>query len=237
MRHAGLWLRGDILWVFWTRRAAAMSAEESHSTPRSGVSLATKLYYGFGSVAYGVKDNGFAYLLLLFYNQVLGLPAAVGGRGHHDRADRRRDHRPDRRLRVGQPPLAAGAAHPFMYASAIPVALWPTSSSGTRPPDLSREARALRLLLPNRRRPCVRIFITFYEIPSTSLVAELTEDYDERTSMLAFRFFFGWWGGLSMAVLAYLVFLPQDQGRRPNISEWLRDLRPGRGGGSWSSPS
>ena len=35
----------------------------------------TKLAYGFGSVAYGVKDNGFSYLLLLFYSQVVGLPA------------------------------------------------------------------------------------------------------------------------------------------------------------------
>ncbi len=37
-------------------------------------SLRTKLFYGFGSVAFGVKDNGFAFLLLLYYNQVLGLP-------------------------------------------------------------------------------------------------------------------------------------------------------------------
>ena len=29
---------------------------------------ATKLFYGFGTVAYGVKENGFSYLLLLFPN-------------------------------------------------------------------------------------------------------------------------------------------------------------------------
>ena len=33
----------------------------------------TKLFYGFGSVAFGVKDNGFAFFLLPYYNQVLGL--------------------------------------------------------------------------------------------------------------------------------------------------------------------
>ena len=38
--------------------------------------LATKLTYGVGAVAYGVKDAGFAYFLLLFYSQVLGVPAA-----------------------------------------------------------------------------------------------------------------------------------------------------------------
>ena len=35
-------------------------------------SLWTKFAYGFGSVAYGVKDNGFNYFLLIFYSQVLG---------------------------------------------------------------------------------------------------------------------------------------------------------------------
>lgn len=37
----------------------------------------TKLLYGFGTVAYGIKGNGFNFLLLIFYNQLLGLPAAA----------------------------------------------------------------------------------------------------------------------------------------------------------------
>ena len=43
------------------------------------LSLATKLFYGFGSVAFGVKDNGFSYFLLIFYNQVIGLPGTLVG--------------------------------------------------------------------------------------------------------------------------------------------------------------
>ena len=35
------------------------------------------LFNGLGSVAYGVKDNGFATFLLLFYNQVLGMDARL----------------------------------------------------------------------------------------------------------------------------------------------------------------
>src|SRR5438128_12311031 len=38
--------------------------------------LRAKLFYGSGSIAYGVKDFGFGTLLLLYYNQVVGLPAA-----------------------------------------------------------------------------------------------------------------------------------------------------------------
>src|SRR5512135_3677680 len=57
---------------------AASSQTQTHPTgPR--VPTPIKLFYGFGSVAYGVKDNGFSYLLLIFYNQVVGLPAEVVG--------------------------------------------------------------------------------------------------------------------------------------------------------------
>jgi Na+/melibiose symporter-like transporter len=53
----------------------------------------------------------------------------------------------------------------------------------------------------------VRTLITFYEIPSTAMVAELSRDYDERTSMLGYRYFFGWWGGLAIYGLALAAFL------------------------------
>ena len=173
----------------------------SHTSP------ATKFFYGFGSVAYGVKDNGFAYFLLLFYNQVLGLPAESAGLaiaiallfdafsdpviGHlsdnwHSRWGRR---------------------HPFMYAAALPVSLsyyflW------SPPSGLSENGLFWYLLL---LAILVRTFITLYEIPSSSLVAELTDDYDERTSMLGYRYFFGWIGGLTIAAAAYSLFLQPNE--------------------------
>ena len=59
----------------------------------------------------------------------------------------------------------------------------------------------------------VRAMITLYETPSTALVAELTDDYDEHTKLLSLRYFFGWWGGLTVAVLAYQVLLPAGGGQ------------------------
>ena len=50
------------------------------ATVGSRPAFSTKFLYGFGSIAYGVKDQGFQTLLLLYYNQVVGLPARwVGG--------------------------------------------------------------------------------------------------------------------------------------------------------------
>jgi Na+/melibiose symporter-like transporter len=53
----------------------------------------------------------------------------------------------------------------------------------------------------------VRTVFTVFRIPSDAMVAELTSDYDERTSLMGFRYFFGWVGGVTLAYLVYKVFL------------------------------
>jgi Na+/melibiose symporter-like transporter len=178
--------------------------------------LATKLYYGFGSVAYGVKDNGFSYFLLLYYNQVLGLPAQWVGAAIMLALVF--DALSDPVIGYASDNLHSrwGRRHPFMYASVLPVAisyylLW-NPPEGLQGEALFGYLVALAIL--------VRTFITLYEIPSSSLVAELTENYDERTSMLSYRFFFGWWGGLSMAVIAYALLL------RPTAEYPIGQLNP-----------
>ena len=37
----------------------------------------TQFYYGFGSIAVGIKNNLLGTFLLIYYNQVLGLPASL----------------------------------------------------------------------------------------------------------------------------------------------------------------
>jgi Na+/melibiose symporter-like transporter len=94
-----------------------------------------------------------------------------------------------------------GRRHPFMYAAAIPVAigyffLW-------NPPHLTGDALFFYLVTTII---VVRMLITCYEIPSSALVAELTPDYNQRTSFLGFRYLFGSVAGVSMTLLAYGVF-------------------------------
>jgi len=175
--------------------------------------VTTKLFYAFGSIAYGVKDNGFSFFLLLYYNQVLGLPERLVGLaimltllldaisdpiiGYYS------DHFDSR----------WGRRHPFMYAAIVPVMvsyyfLW------NPPSGLSDTALLVYFLVV---AAFVRTMVTFYEIPSSSLIAEITDDYDERTQVLGMRFFFGWWGGLGMALLAYGVFLQPDAGHTVGV--------------------
>lgn len=162
-----------------------------------------KLSYGFGSVAYGVKNNGYDYFLLMFYSIVLGVDARLVGFG----------------LLIAlvfdaiSDPLVGyvsdnlksrwGRRHPFMYAAALPVALcyfflW-SPGDGWSEIQLVIYMTVLSVL--------IRTLITFYETPSSALAPELTQSYHGRTRLLAFRHFFGWTGGNAMSVLMFAVLI------------------------------
>ena len=104
-----------------------MTIQSNVAAPASAdaikLDVAAKVSYGAGSLAVGIKDAGFKSLLLIYYNQVIGLPAArvafaimialvieavldpiIGyvSDNWHSRWGRR---------------------HPFMYVSALPSAL------------------------------------------------------------------------------------------------------------------
>ena len=89
-----------------------------------------------------------------------------------------------------------------MYAAAIPVALF--YSLLWQPPDWSDEALFFYLVV---LAVLIRTLITFYETPSSALMPELSTDYDERTTIQAWRTFFGWAGGAAMAVFMYAFLL------------------------------
>jgi Na+/melibiose symporter-like transporter len=168
-------------------------------------SIRTKLYYGFGSVAFGVKDQGFNTLLVFYYNQVIGLPVRMVGAAMliilfiDAFADPIVGQISDNfRSRLGR-------RHPFMYAAALPVAiayyfLWV-------PPHWSQNALFLYLIVV---AIVVRTFITMYEIPSSALAPEMTSDYDQRTSFLSYRFFFGVIGGVAIGFTTLRFILRPD---------------------------
>jgi GPH family glycoside/pentoside/hexuronide:cation symporter len=97
-----------------------------------------------------------------------------------------------------------GRRHLFMYASAIPIAvsyylLW-NPPAGWDASALFWYVLALGVL--------TRAFLTFFETPSAALAPELTRDYDERSTLLSFRTFFGWTGGNAMTVLMFFILFP-----------------------------
>ena len=164
------------------------------------------LFYGIGSVAFGIKGNAFSWFLFFYYNMVIGLPAWMASLalaiatiwdaisdliiGYSS------DHTKSR----------LGRRHPYMYAAAIPVAI--TYYFLWTPPEYYSDWQLFFYFLV-----CaiiIRVFITFYEVPSISLGPELTSNYVERTSLMSFRYFFGWFGGLTTYNLVWFWFGPNN---------------------------
>lgn len=171
---------------------------------RPPLRASAKLSYGAGSVAYGVAFAGLSGAILqLYLNQVLGLPALLVGTAIMVSlmVDALLDPL------IGQWSDKArsrwGRRHPFMYASALPAAfffylLW-NAPAGMAPAALMGFTLATMI--------AVRISISFYEIPSNALTPELTPNYDERTTLQSYRWFFGIVGNAAITLLLYEVFL------------------------------
>lgn len=174
------------------------------AVPGGAPTLRTKLAYGFGAAAYGIKDGGFSYFLLLFYSQVIGLDARLVGLAITIALIF--DAISDPVVGYWSDNLRSkwGRRHPFMYASAIPVAatyflIW------NPPVGWSQTALFWYLL---GLAVLIRTAITFYETPSSALAPELATDYDQRASLLGWRYYFGWTGGSIMTVMNFAVLFP-----------------------------
>ena len=168
-----------------------------------------KLAHGSGAAAFGIKNGGFDYFLLLFYGTVIGLEPGLVGLA----------------ILIAlvvdaiSDPLVGywsdnfrsrwGRRHPFMYAAALPVALsyfllW-------NPPDWGQTGLFVYLTV---LAVLIRTFITFYETPSSALIPELTTDYADRTSLQAYRLLFGWSAGTGMSVVMFGVLMTGPLGMR-----------------------
>lgn len=175
------------------------------AVPRTPSRL-TRICYGIGAIAFGVKNGGFDYFVLLFYGIVLGVDARLVGLAmlialvFDAISDPVVGYVSDNwRSRWGR-------RHPFMYAAAIPVSLsyfmlW-------SPPDWSDFNLFLYLVTLSL---LIRTLTTLYETPSAALAAELTQDYDARTTLLSYRLFFGWAGGTTLTVIMFGFLLVPNE--------------------------
>ncbi|ABI76391.1 putative major facilitator family transporter [Hyphomonas neptunium ATCC 15444] len=165
--------------------------------------LFTRVSFGIGGAADGIKNNGFDYALLFFYSNIMGVDAGLVGLALLIALIVDAVSDPVVGYWSDNMRTRFGRRHPFMYAALIPTAVtyfltWnpPAGMDGN---DLFPWLVATTIL--------VRLSFTFYDVPSSALSAELTSDYDERTSLMSLRYFFGWFGGLTIQILLFRFLL------------------------------
>jgi GPH family glycoside/pentoside/hexuronide:cation symporter len=171
------------------------------------LSFPVKLAYWFGQLAEGLKNSAFSILLLFYFNQVLGVSASLCGLALFiaTAIDAVTDPMMGT-ISDNWRSKTLGRRHPFMFASAAPLAiclylLFVPMVEGEW--SLFVWLTVFAVL--------TRISMTFYHVPHLALGAELTRDFDERTSIVAFRMVFGVMGWMIVAIGFGVFFAATDE--------------------------
>jgi len=171
----------------------------------SHLSTRTKFAYGVGQIGEQVKNQGFNAFLFFYFTQVLGLSGSLAGTA----------------ILIAlvfdavTDPLAGslsdnwksprGRRHPFMYAAALPLAV---SYVVLYVPPASLGQTGLFLWLTGFA-VAVRGAMTLYHVPHLAMGAEISDDYHERTSVVAWRTMLAVVGGGATSIAAYRLFFPE----------------------------
>ena len=161
-----------------------------------------RIMFAVGQIPEGVQSTSFGFFLLFFYNQVLGLSGFLASvaivvallvdaisdpviGSWSDSTDNR-----------------WGRRHPFMYAGAVPFAI--CFYLLFAPPDGLTEVQTFLWLIVFS--VLTRTTQSIYSIPHTSLTAELSNDYQERTLLSSLRSILQSVGTLMVFLIGLQVF-------------------------------
>ncbi|MEX2327114.1 MAG: MFS transporter, partial [Pseudomonadales bacterium] len=179
--------------------------------------MSSKMAFGIGQFAEGLKNTGFSLFILFYYNQVLGVSGTLAGAA----------------LFVAllfdavTDPLAGslsdnwksklGRRHPFMYVSAVPLAI--AFVGLFSPPENLTEFQLFLWLTVFAI--LTRGAMTLYHVPHLALGAEMTENFQERTRIVAFRQFFGTFGGAAASIVGLGYFFADEHGGRLSVENYM----------------
>jgi Na+/melibiose symporter-like transporter len=179
------------------------------------VHLRAKVVYGAGQIALAMKTILFGLFSLYFYTTVMGLSGTLVGVASaigllwdaiiDPVIGTMSDHA---RSRLGK-------RHVFMLAGAVGMgpSFWVFFNP---PPDLPTAALFAWLLAANL---LVRTMTSLFGIPYFALGAELSRNYDERTSVTGIRAGLALFGTMATAVFTFLLFFPAtSQGGDPKLN-------------------
>lgn len=165
----------------------------------------SRIAFGMGAAGEAAANRIFTALVFFYYNQILGLSGTLTGTavtiaivvdGFTDPlmgsiSDRFRS--------------VLGRRHPFMFKAPAPIAM---VLYGIFHPPAAFGDTSLFVWL-TVMTVALRVFLTLFAVPHLALGAELSDDYEERSTVMSYNNFFGFLGGVSMHLIVWFVVFPQ----------------------------
>lgn len=166
------------------------------------LTAATRIAFGTGAIADGIKNAAFSTYLLLYFNQVLGVPAAIVSTAIA--LTLAVDAVVDPLIgRISDLTRSRwGRRHPYIFGAAIPTGLF-FALTWFPPAGMSDLQMGIWIFaFASLTRAC----ISTYQVPANAMGTELTQDYTERTRIYGLRYWFGYAGTFAFAAFALSVF-------------------------------
>jgi glycoside/pentoside/hexuronide:cation symporter, GPH family len=169
-----------------------------------GIGLLTKILYGVGDIANSIKMVVFGLFLFFFATSVMGVPGTLAGIGAAIGLVWDAVIDPFIGRFSDQFRSQFGRRHLFMFigAASLGVTFWALFSP---PQHLSLAAVCAWLLIASL---LARLASSVFVIPYYALGAELSDDYNERTSITGIRAVCGLVGAVAAASLSFVLFFP-----------------------------
>jgi GPH family glycoside/pentoside/hexuronide:cation symporter len=174
-------------------------ARESGTPP---ITLRTRVSYGTGAIANGIKNAAFTTYLLFFYSQIIGVPAGIVSAAVALTllVDAVADPLIGRWSDLTR--SRWGRRHPFIYGAALPTALF-FLLAWFPPAGMSDLQMGVWIFVT---ASLTRVSISAFEIATSAMTPEMTDDYRERTRLFSLRWWFGYAGTYGFTTLCLLTF-------------------------------
>ncbi|MEO5492795.1 MAG: MFS transporter [Sphingomonas sp.] len=185
-----------------TTTASGESGYATRAAALPPITMGTRITYGIGAIAAGLKGAVFNTFLIFYYNQVVGIPASVVSIAIALTlvVDAVADPLIGRWSDVTR--SRWGRRHPFMYGAVIPVALFFTLA-WFPPSGLSNLMLGIWVFAT---AALTRMSLSAFEIAGNAMAPELTDDYRERARLFSLRYMFGYVGAFGFSALALATF-------------------------------
>jgi len=168
----------------------------------------TYVAYGLGQLAEGLKNGSFETYIFFYYTSVLGLSGTLAGLATFLALFVDAVSDPLVGSLSDQTRHRFGRRHPWLYVSPFPLAVLFVLLFS--PPGGLGELGLFLWLLGFA--VLTRFAITLFHVPHMALGAELSDDYTERTTIVAYRSFFSLVGFSLAAVVGLALFFRATPG-------------------------